>query len=146
MAEDFQSFRSRDRKIVTKPLALNVFIIPLILSQILLRPFFETETNDLINDWASFSYYIIFFLAGFTLLASGNITEAIRKYKLWYLAEVCASTIVMFKVPAMAWSEESGEIIHDVASIFLAWSCAMTATGFAKQYFNRNSALRRLGN
>jgi glucans biosynthesis protein C len=142
----FQSFRSRIEKRVTKPLALNIFIIPLILSQIILRPFFETETNDLINDWASFSYYIIFFLAGFTLLASGNITEAMRKYRLWYLAEVCAVTIVMFTVPAMARSEESGEIIHDVASIFLAWSCAMTATGFAKQYFNRNSTLRRLGN
>jgi peptidoglycan/LPS O-acetylase OafA/YrhL len=142
----FQSFRSWVEKIVTKPLALNVFIIPLLLSQIILRPFFEKETNDLVNDWASFSYYIIFFLAGFTLLASGNITEAMRKYRFWYLAEVCAVTIVMFRVPALARSVESGEIIHDVASIFLAWSCAMTATGFARQHFNRNSTFRRLAN
>jgi len=142
----FQSFTSRMENIVIKPFALNIFIIPLLLSQILLRPFFETGTNDLVNDWASFSYYIIFFLAGFILLPVRNITEAMRKYRLWYLAEVIAVTIVMFKVPHMARSEESGDIIRDVSSIFLAWSCAMTAIGFAKQYFNKNSPLRKLAN
>ena len=142
----FQRFTSRIEKIVIKPLALNIFIIPLLLSQILLRPFFETETNDLVNDWASITYYIIFFLAGFILLPVRNITEAMRKYRLWYLAEVIAVTIVMFKVPYMVRSEESGEIIWDVSSIFLAWSCAMTAIGFAKQYFNKNSQLRKLAN
>ena len=69
-----------------------------------------------------------------------------RKYRLLYLAEVIAVTIVMFKVPYMARSEESGEIIRDVSSIFLAWSCAVTAIGFAKQYFNKNSPLRKLAN
>jgi peptidoglycan/LPS O-acetylase OafA/YrhL len=142
----FQRFTSRIEKIVTKPFALNIFIIPLLLSQILLRPFFETETNDLVNDWASITYYIIFFLAGFILLPVRNITEAMRKYRLWYLAEVIAVTIVMFKVPYMARSEESGDIIRDVSSIFLAWSCAMTAIGFAKQYFNKNSPIRKLAN
>jgi peptidoglycan/LPS O-acetylase OafA/YrhL len=142
----FQRFTSRIEKIVTKPFALNIFIIPLLLSQILLRPFFETETNDLVNDWASITYYIIFFLAGFILLPVRNITEAMRKYRLWYLTEVIAVTIVMFKVPYMARSEESGEIIRDVSSIFLAWSCAMTAIGFAKQYFNKNSPHRKLAN
>jgi len=142
----FQRFTSRIEKIVTKPFALNIFIIPLLLSQILLRPFCETETNDLVNDWASITYYIIFFLAGFILLPVRNITEAMRKYRLWYLAEVIAVTIVMFKVPYMTRTEESGDIIRDVSSIFLAWSCAMTAIGFAKQYFNKNSPLRKLAN
>jgi glucan biosynthesis protein C len=142
----FQRFTARIENIVVKPLALNIFIIPLLLSQILLRQFFETETNDLVNDWASFTYYIIFFLAGFILLPVRNITEAMRKYRLWYLAEVIAATIVMFKVPGLAKSVDSGEIIRDVSSIFLAWSCAMTAIGFAKQYFNKNSPLRKLAN
>ena len=142
----FQRFTARIEHIVIKPFALNIFIIPLLLSQILLRQFFETETNDLVNDWASFTYYIIFFLAGFILLPVRNITEAMRKYRLLYLAEVIAATIVMFKVPGMAKSVESGDIIRDVSSIFLAWSCAMTAIGFAKQYLNRNSPLRKLAN
>jgi glucans biosynthesis protein C len=142
----FQRITARIEHIVIKPFALNIFIIPLLLSQIILRQFFETETNDLVNDWASFTYYIIFFLAGFILLPVRNITEAMRRYRLWYLAEVIAATIVMFKVPGMAKSVESGDIIRDVSSIFLAWSGAMTAIGFAKQYLNRNSPLRKLAN
>jgi len=145
-SERFQRFTTWIERIVIKPFALNIFIIPLLLSQIILRPFFETETNDLVNDWASITYYIIFFFAGFILLPVRNITEAMRKYRLLYLAEVIAVTIVMFKVPYMARSEESGEIIRDVSSIFLAWSCAVTAIGFAKQYFNKNSPLRKLAN
>ena len=145
-SKKFQRFTSWIERIVIKPFALNIFIIPLLLSQIILRPFFETETNDLVNDWASITYYIIFFFAGFILLPVRNITEAMRKYRLLYLAEVIAVTIVMFKVPYMTRSEESGEIIRDVSSIFLAWSCAVTAIGFAKQYFNKNSPLRKLAN
>jgi len=145
-SERFQRFTTWIERIVIKPFALNIFIIPLLLSQIILRPFFETETNDLVNDWASITYYIIFFFAGFILLPVRKITEAMRKYRLLYLAEVIAVTIVMFKVPYMTRTEESGDIIRDVSSIFLAWSCAMTAIGFAKQYFNKNSPLRKLAN
>jgi glucan biosynthesis protein C len=142
----FEIFTQWIEKIVTKPLALNIFIIPLLLSQVLLRPYFEVGTNALVNDWASFTYYIIFFLAGYILLPVRNITEAMRKYKLWYLAEVIAVTIVMFKVPGLVKSEALAEDIWDVSSIFVAWSCAITAIGYAKQYFNINSPFRKLAN
>jgi len=142
-SDRFKRFTNRLEKIVTKPFALNIFIVPLILSQVLLCPFFETGTNDLINDWASLTYYIIFFLAGFILLPVTNITEAMRKYRLFYLAEVIAFTIIMFKVPYMFKSEALSDTLWDVSSIFVAWSCGITAIGFAKQYLNKNSETRR---
>ena len=64
-SERFEGFTHWIEDIVTKPLALNIFIIPLLLSQILLRTYFEFGTNALVNDWASMTYYIIFFLARF---------------------------------------------------------------------------------
>lgn len=142
----FQRFTGRIEKIVIKPLALNVFIIPLLLSQIILRQFFDTETNDLINDWASFTYYLIFFMGGFILLPVRNISEAIRRNRLWYLAEAIAFTIIMFNAEHMIKAENAAEITRDVSSVFLAWSCAITALGFAKQYFNRDSLIRKLAN
>ena len=60
-SERFQRFTTRIEKIVIKPFALNIFIIPLLLSQIILRPFFETETNDLVNDWASITIILFSF-------------------------------------------------------------------------------------
>lgn len=145
-SKGFERFTQWIEKIVTKPLALNIFILPLLLSQVLLRPLFEPETNDLINDWASLTYYIIFFLAGFLLLPVRNITEAMRKYRLCYLSEVIIVTIIMFKASSIIESEVVSNVIQEASSIVLAWSCGITAVGFAKQYFNRNSGIRRLAN
>lgn len=145
-SKKFERFTRWIEKIVTKPLALNIFLIPLLLSQVVLRPYFESGTNDLVNDWASMTYYIIFFMAGFILLPVRSITEAIRRYRFSYLSEAIIVTLVMFKVPYLFDSDVIGETIHEVSSIFVAWSCGITAIGFAKQYLNRNSGLRGLAN
>ncbi len=142
----FKRFTHWIENIATKPLALNVFVIPLLLSQILLRPYFKVETHDLLNDWASMTYFILFFMAGFILLPARKITEAMVKYRFWYLAEVLAIVIVMFKVTCLAGSERIGNFIWEGSSIFLAWICGITAIGFAKKYLNRNSAFRQLAN
>lgn len=145
-SQRLRDFVSRKERFLTKPLALNLFIAPLLLSQVILRPIFETETNDLINDWASLTYYILFFLAGFILLPVKNITDAMRRDRFLYLAEVVVFTLAMFNLPKVAPTEASGEVIRDVFSIFLAWACALTAIGFAKQHLNRNSPLRKQAN
>ena len=145
-SKKFERFTRWIEKIVTKPLALNIFLIPLLLSQVVLRPYFESGTNDLVNDWASMTYYIIFFMAGFFLLPVRSITEAIRRHRFSYLSEAIIVTLVMFKVPYLFDSDVIGETIHEVSSIFVAWSCGITAIGFAKQYLNRNSGLRGLAN
>lgn len=142
----FRTFISRIEKVCTRPLALNFFIIPLILSQVLLRPYFEVGTNALVDDWASMTYYILFFLAGYTLLPVSNITEAIRRYRYWYLAETIAVTAVMFILPGLIASEGIAEDVYDVSSVFVAWSCALTAIGFAKHYLNSDSPFRKLAN
>jgi hypothetical protein len=139
-------FKLRIEKLASKPLALNIFLVPLLLSQILLRPYFELETNNLVSDWTSMTYYLLFFLSGFILLSVRAITEAVQRYRYWYLAEVVLITIVMFKGSHMINMVTLRDIIWDVASVILAWSCALTAIGFAKQYLNVNSAFRRLAN
>jgi peptidoglycan/LPS O-acetylase OafA/YrhL len=145
-SEKFAEFTRRINGIVTKPLALNIFIIPILLSQIVLRTYFEFGTNALVNDWASMSFYIIFFLAGFILLPDKNIADAIRRQRLLYLAETIILTVIMFRVPGFFESERTGEIIWDVTSLFLAWACGITAVGFAKQYLNFDSGFRKLAN
>jgi hypothetical protein len=139
-------FMTRMEGFLTKPLALNILIIPLILSQILLRPYFEVNTNDLIHDWASMSLYIIFFISGFILLPNKNITEAIRSQRFLYLAETVIITIIMFWLPSRAASESMGEIIWDVSSVYIALTCGLTALGFAKHHLNRDSKFRKLAN
>jgi glucan biosynthesis protein C len=145
-SEKFAGFTRRLEGIVTKPLALNIFIIPLLLSQIVLRNYFEFGTNSLVDDWASMTFYILFFMAGFTLLPNKNIAESMRKQRLLYLAETVILTVIMFMVPEMFESERTGEVFWDVTAIFLAWACGITAVGFAKQYLNFDSEFRKLAN
>jgi glucan biosynthesis protein C len=142
----FTGFITRIEGILTKPLALNIIIIPLILSQVILRRYFEVNTNDLINDGASMALYMIFFLSGFMLLPNKNITESIRRQRLLYLAETAVVTIIMFSVPSLTASDRTREIVWDVCSVFVALTCGLTALGFAKQYLNRDSKFRKLAN
>jgi peptidoglycan/LPS O-acetylase OafA/YrhL len=111
-----------------------------------LRSYFEFGTNDLVNDWASMSFYIIFFMAGFILLPNKNIAEAIRKQRLLYLAETIILTLIMFRVPELLESERTGEIIWDVTTLIMAWSCGISAVGFAKHYLNFDSGFRKHAN
>jgi peptidoglycan/LPS O-acetylase OafA/YrhL len=142
----FQKYILWLETIVTKPLAMNIILIPLLLSQIILCQFFDTETNDLIHDWASVTYYIIFFLSGFILLPVKKITEAICRQRIFYLIEVFAAGLLLFKVNNIIRSTSMAEIFSELFSIILAWSCAMAAIGFAKKYLNRQSKLRKLAN
>ena len=42
---------------------LIIFI--LFISQLILRPFYYNDTHALFNDWANFSYYLLFFIFGY---------------------------------------------------------------------------------
>jgi len=92
------------------------------------------------------TYYMIFFLAGYILIPVRKITEATRTQRFYYLSEVIIVTIGMFRFSYMIENEAFADNFRDTLSIFLAWSCAITAIGFAKQFFNRDSVLRKLGN
>jgi fucose 4-O-acetylase-like acetyltransferase len=145
-SERFSALIIRIERFIAKPLALNVLLIPLLLSQIILREYYEVNTNDLVNDGASMALYIIFFLSGFVLLPNKNIADSIREQRQLYLAETFVITFIMFWLPPMVGSEHAGEIIWDVCSIVVALTCGLTALGYAKQYLNHDSKFRKLAN
>ena len=129
-----------------KPLSLNVVVVLLVASQALLRPYFPNETHALYNDWACIVYYVLFFLSGFMLLSNQNIIESIRKQKKLYLAEAGLAAVFLFFSPHLFSSESAKYLAYGISSIFLAWSCALAAIGYARQYLNRNSRFRKVAN
>lgn len=146
-SEKYAPFMKWLEKRVIKPYGLNIFIIPLVLSQIIIRPLFPPNDNqDLIHDWASFTYYLLFFLTGFILLSNRTITEAIKNQRRLFLIESVLVTAFMFSVPSLADSVKTGKALWDIASIIMAWSCGMTAVGYARQYLNKDSKFRKLAN
>ena len=132
--------------ILTKPFGLNTVIIPLFISQVILRNFFEQETHALFNDWATFTYYLIFFIAGFILLPVRSIAGAMTKYRRLYLAETALMMTVMLLLQGSADSVRAAEIGYDVAAIVMSWTCAVAVAGYARKYLDRNSSFRKTAN
>ncbi|MCG8492200.1 MAG: acyltransferase family protein, partial [Sneathiellales bacterium] len=58
----YNMIRGKLIKFVSKKMGLNWFLPVLILSQIVLRQYFPNSTHALVNDWAYFVYYLLFFL------------------------------------------------------------------------------------
>lgn len=128
------------------PLGLNLVLIPLIISQLILRRYFETETHALFNDWATMAFYMIFFLTGFLFLTMGKVADAMSGHRRLYLAETIFFTIVMFLGPELAKSDRTAEIIYDVAELIVSWTCSVAATGYARRYLNFDSGFRKQAN
>lgn len=129
-----------------RPLGLNVIMVPLLLSQAFLRPYFPESTHGLIDDWASMALYIVFFLSGFILLSNNSIVESIRKQRFLFLGESIAFSTMLFTIPYMVNSDEMANLLWDNLSYFVAWSCGIAAIGFSRQHLNFNSLFRKLAN
>jgi peptidoglycan/LPS O-acetylase OafA/YrhL len=132
--------------IFTRPFGLNLVIIPLFISQVILRNYFEQETHALVNDWATITYYLIFFLAGFILLPVRSIAGAMTRYRRLYLAESAVMMTVMLILQGSVDSARAAEVVYDVAAIVMSWTCAVTVTGYARKYLDRNSSFRKTAN
>jgi len=144
--ETFSRFKGKLGTLVSKPLGANIFLIPLVLSQAILRPFFPETTHGLMDDWATVSFYLIFFLSGFTMLSSKNMVESVRKQKNLFLIESVIVTIMMFTIPYIMPDEFWGNMTWDILEAFVGWSCGLTAIGYAKQYLTFDSKFRKLAN
>ncbi len=142
----FKGFVRWLSKIISRPFGANIVLFPLILSQVILRPLFPEETHALINDWATFTLYFIFFLSGLALLSDKDTAVSICKNRLVYLIQSVLITVFMFKAPSLVNSDEVGDILWMVGSIILSWSVSISAIGYARKYLNINSDLRKIAN
>ncbi len=84
-----------------------IFILPLLLVQLIFRPFFPLE-----HDWADFFYQFSFFLIGFILFADMRIIKSIRRDWIIFLIIALGSTIILLIMSEVgdpfAWSITPG--------------------------------------
>jgi len=93
-----------------------VFILPLLVIQLALRPFFPAE-----HDWADFIFRMSFFTLGYVLFADERFTRAIRRD--WRIILAAAIVALAVTVAALAigdpfaWSEAPG-----TPGFYFVWS------------------------
>jgi len=77
-----------------------VFILPLVLIQLSLRPFFPDERN-----WADFFYYLVFFLVGYLFYADERFLRAIRRDRWLVLAVGITALLGLMATVALGEAE-----------------------------------------
>jgi peptidoglycan/LPS O-acetylase OafA/YrhL len=94
-----------------------VFILPIILVQLIFRPFFPEE-----HDWAEFAYLLVFFIIGYILFSDRRFIQALRKD--WpitlggaILTSLIFFTLVANQADALEWMENPSE-----SGFYLIWS------------------------
>jgi hypothetical protein len=90
--------------------AILVLVIPLLVIQLSLRPFFTWE-----HDWHDFIFRMCFFILGYLLFTDERITAAVRRD--WWLLLGLGTAVLLgllglylSGLPVMAWSEDPSTI------------------------------------
>jgi glucan biosynthesis protein C len=133
--------------LVTKKMGLNWLFPIIILSQVLLRQYFPKSTHALYNDWAYFTYYLLFFLSGFMLFTSGKVISALTNDRRLYLYQTLIFTVILFSLSVL-FSEPSmvQDYSRGITEMVISLSCGLTAIGYFKKYFNKDHKYRKVLN
>lgn len=143
-SEKSKKFKEGLYKLLSSP--AGILFIPgilILLTQIILRPYFPEETHDL-QDLGYMVFYGSFFLFGMLCYANQSIWSAIgasRKYLLigsiLILIPFYGTYFHFREIYQLPWTERTVEIIFDVTGIFLSWFTVITIIAYGQHYLNR---------
>ena len=124
-------------KFFAKPGALLTLALPILLSQVILRPFFPEETHDLIKDWAYFVFYFSFFLFGYFLSYDSRLWETIKEQRRLNIVVAVLLLIPFYFVWSIdgRWSSTI-DIIFSILKIFVSWFWVIAFVGYGQKYLN----------
>jgi len=145
-SDHFNRLRNKLVAIASKKMGLNWVLPVLITSQLILRQYFPNSTHALFNDWAYFTYYLLFFLSGFVLFTSDQLIQAVARQRRLYLIQTVIFSVLLFKVGTIFKSAIIIEYAYTIIGICMAWSCGLVAIGYSRIYFNKDHKLRKILN
>jgi glucans biosynthesis protein C len=140
-----QVFREKIWKVLGKPAGMLLFPAAIILiTQIVLRPFFPEETHALVNDWAYFAFYFCFFIFGMMCYSNQHLWLAIQKNRRYLLG---ASIFIMIpfylmfmnytKVLNFPWSVDVKDMVFEASAMIGSWFWVITIVAFGQHYLNK---------
>ena len=145
-SSDSLKFRAQALRFLSRPVGL--LLIPsffILITQIILRPYFDEETHALFNDWAYFVFYFCFFLFGMLCYSSQQLWEAIGQSRKYLLIATFLILLPFYglyfhfrELYQLPWSTDVIETSFDVVAIFLSWFTVITVIAYGQHYLNRS--------
>ncbi len=140
----YNMIRGRLIAISIKKMGLNWLLPIVILSQVILRQYFPNSTHALYNDWAYFTYYLLFFVSGFMLFTSDKIIVALANQRRLYLYQTLLFSIILFVLPLLFNGPSMlRDYVRGITEMVISLSCGITALGYFKTYFNKDHKYRK---
>lgn len=143
-SEKSQRFKERLYKLLSSP--AGILFIPgilILITQIILRPYFPDETHDL-TDLGYMVFYGSFFLFGMLCYSNQHVWAAIGASRKYLLVAAVLILIPFYgayfhfrEIYQLPWTERTVEIIFDVTGIFLSWFTVITIIAYGQHYLNR---------
>jgi glucans biosynthesis protein C len=116
-----------------------VFLLPIMVSQFSLRPFFPHETHALIDDWAFFTLYFIFFFFGFVCCRDPRLWELVRTRRAENLCLALILTIPFYAgFFSPVWTKPV-EIAYAVSAVTMGWFWVLAAIGYGQVWLRRSN-------
>lgn len=126
------------RKQITTPSGFLWFLLPLLMTQILLRPYFP-ETHALIGDWFTLANYGILFFYGFILImvkdAFWKTVLVNRRFFLSVGILFFSFWLLLISVDNAIWAD----FLIPLAKVVNYWSWILALFGYAAKYLNKPS-------
>lgn len=140
----FQAALARLNQWLSRSGNVLLFALPLILIQVVLRPYWPDNRN-LIADWFNFAFYLTLFLSGYLLGPLAGFWQAAERLR--YV--VLGLGLVTFG--GYWWSsgyshEALGWAILRGMQGFNSWCWILVCVGFGRRYLNRSSPLLQRAN
>lgn len=132
---------------VARPWALFLLCIPSALSDVLLRPFWPEDANNLFGDWGNFAHKLCFFMAGFVLASSTPVYDAIAAHRRKFLlAGVVGFGIQQALRNANAHFSPAALAGARLLNNLQIWMCLLVALGYGRRYLSFNHPFLRYAN
>lgn len=139
-----QKFKNFLLWLCQKPGGVLWLVLPVVASQIALRPYFPEETHALSNDWAYFVFYLLPFIYGFILSTDNQFIINISRQRRILLTATLITTFIMYFLAYGHFFDDAKEevtwleILYIIDKIMLMWFSVTATLGYAYQYLNFN--------
>ncbi|MCI0613353.1 acyltransferase family protein [bacterium] len=144
----------RGQNIVTKILrpfqtgkGLLLWFLPIAISEIILRPFWPDNRNNLISDWTQFTTMFILFCYGYVLASNSEIWEAIRQNRRRVLLLAPFSLSALYFLWSVEFEPNALQMaVYRMLRMANMWFWILAILGFGSKYLQRNNAFLKYAN
>ncbi len=138
--------RTRGKKILAQlhhlldtPWIIPMIAVPNILGDILLRPFWPSDTHDLLADWANFVSTILIFSIGYILAEGHAVWDRMEKQRMAFLGWALVLYGLLALVWEIGWLSHAGWVktsLYYCLTNTCGWLWLLTILGYGKRYLS----------